>query len=75
MASFDPTLSALAIFSAYKLYKSYKKTTKANGEVIMTEKNTSISKSFTITTLYNAMCGVLGNVIWSQGEQLPALDI
>ncbi|WP_308351928.1 hypothetical protein [Serratia marcescens] len=41
----------------------------------MTEKNTSISKSFTITTLYNAMCGVLGNVIWSQGEQLPALDI
>lgn len=40
----------------------------------MTKQKTSKVKQFTKATMYNAMCGVLGNVITDVGQEMPALN-
>lgn len=77
MASFDPTLTALAVFSAYKLISHYikskkEKRTKKEGDSMNETKTNQIS-NFIKTTAYNAFCGVIGNVIYDFGKEMPAL--
>lgn len=40
----------------------------------MKEATNNTHISFMNTTLYNAMCGVMGNVIYEIGKAMPALD-
>lgn len=76
MASLDPTLTVLAGFAAYKLIKSFIKSKKTkrleNKEFSMKETKTNSHSSFIKTTGYNALCGVLGNVIYEIGKEMPA---
>ncbi|QUG75481.1 hypothetical protein GKQ23_10990 [Erwinia sp. E602] len=79
MFSLDPTLLALAGFAAYKLISNHYKSKKAerldNKEIYMNENNSNSLSNFTVTTSYNAMCGVLGNVIYEVVHNAPALKI
>ena len=77
MASFDPTLTALAVYSAYKLSSSYIKSKKAKrmekeGDS-MNETKTNQTSNTCKTTLYNALCGVIGNVMYDLGKEMPSL--
>lgn len=77
MASLDPTLTALAVYSAYKLISSYFKSKKAKrmieGEEPMNENTKNLKHNFFKSTIYNALCGVIGNAIYDLGKEMPAL--
>lgn len=77
MASPDLALLAIMIFSIIKLVGFYNKTrNKQDSEVIpMNENktNTAKIKKFLSSTFYNAMCGVLGNVITELGAEMHPL--
>lgn len=75
MASFDPSLTALAVYAVYKLISSYRKSKKAKR---MGKKGDSMEKinqtsNIIKSTTYNAMCGVIGNVMYDFGKEMPAL--
>lgn len=77
MASLDPTLTALAVYSAYKLTSSFIKSKKANrmdneGGSMKDPKTNQTSNIFK-STIYNALCGVIGNVMYDFGKEMPAL--
>lgn len=76
MASFDPTLTALAVYAAYKLSSRYIKSKKAirmekEGDS-MNGKKTNQTSNIGKTTIYNALCGVIGNVMYDFGKEMPA---
>jgi len=66
----------LAGYSAYKLIKSYIKSKKTkrleNKEFSMNESTNNSHSNLFETTIYNASCGVLGNVIYEFGKAMPA---
>lgn len=76
MTSIDPTLTALAAYSAYKLGKGFFKLKKAKrmdkeGDS-MNELTTNQTSNIYKTTFYNALCGVIGNVMYDFGKGMPA---
>lgn len=78
MASFDPTLTALAAYAAYKLSSRYIKSKKAKrlekeGDSMNKTQANPTSNHYK-TTIYNALCGVIGNVMYDLGKEMPALN-
>ncbi|WP_230133740.1 hypothetical protein [Klebsiella oxytoca] len=80
MASFDPTLTALAVYAAYKLSSRYIKSKKVKrmekeGDSMNEKKTNKTNQTSNIgkTTFYNALCGVIGNAMYDFGKEMPAL--
>nr|DAE08185.1 MAG TPA: hypothetical protein [Siphoviridae sp. ctXQ014] len=78
MASVDPTLTALAVYSAYKLSSRFIKSKKAKrtekeGDSMNEIKKIQTSNIYK-TTFYNALCGVIGNVMYDIGKEMPSLN-
>lgn len=77
MAGPDLALLGMLIFSIFKLVRNYKKTRKTQDNEVMPmieNKNTTAKvKKFVLCTLYNAMCGSLGNVITKFGSEMLSL--
>lgn len=78
---YDPTLIAqsisavtLAGFTAYRIFSYIKKSKKAKAQEYKDhDMNTPITienKSICKTTIYNASCGVLGNIIYDTGREM-----
>lgn len=78
MASFDPTLTALAVYAAYKLSSSYIKSKKAKrmeneGDSMNETKTNPTIINKCKTTINNALCGVIGNAVYDFGKEMPSL--
>lgn len=74
MASVDPTLTALAVYSAYKLSSRFIKSKKAKrtekeGDSMNEVKKIQTSNIYK-TTFYNALCGVMYDI----GKEMPSLN-
>lgn len=68
-----PTLTALAVYSAYKLISNYIKSKKAKrmDEGVHSMNKTKLNPPSNIykSTSYNALCGVIGNAIYDFGKR------